>query len=209
MAPLNLQKYRTWPANATGVDMVSASSAQDFTSVSYGSSTPVAALCTGIGTGTGMGQRVGNRVHVHRVKAKFALQAGDNVNNLRIIFFSWKKRPYVPTVADGVAAIFGGITSGSGQYSAPIDDRIVKVYHDSMHSLFYSPVDGSTATSVSHYQDVSIEFKPNKIVEWDSNSTASGLSSDIYLLMISDSGVVANPGATHGYTQLWYTDSAF
>ncbi len=189
--------------------MVSASSAQDFTSVSYGSSTPVAALCTGLATGTGMGQRVGNRVHVHKVKAKFALQAGDNVNNLRIIFFSFKKRPYIPTVADGVAAIFCGVTSASSQYTAPVDDRMINVYHDSTHSLWYAPVDGSSATSVSHYKNVEIMFKPNRIVEWDANSTASGLSSDIYLMMISDSGVVANPGATAGYTQVWYTDAAF
>lgn len=189
--------------------MVSASSAQDFTSVSYGSSTPVAALATGLGTGTGMGQRVGNRVHIHRVKAKYSLQAGDNINNLRIIFFSWKKRPYIPSVADGVAAIFCGVTSSASQYTAPVDDRMVKVYHDSTHSLWYAPVDGSGATSVSHYQNVTIDFKPNRIVEWDANSTASGLSSDIYLLMISDSGVVSNPGATHGYTQIWYTDAAY
>ncbi len=189
------------------MDVVAGVTAQDFSSVSYGSSTVVAALCTGLGTGTGMGNRVGNRICVHRVKGKYALQAGDNVNNIRVIFFSYKKPVTYTSVATLVSSLFCGVTSASTQYTAPIDDRLVNVYHDSLHSLWYAPVDGSTATSVSHYKNLEIEFKPNRIIEWDASSSTSALPNDIYMLMISDSGVVANPGVTAGYTQFWYTDS--
>lgn len=189
------------------MDVVAGTTPQDYSSVSYGSGTIVSALCTGLGTGTGMGTRVGNRICVHKVKGKYAFQAGDNVNNLRVVFFSFKKPVTYTSVANLVSSVFCGNASASTQYTSPIDERLVTVYHDSMHSLWYAPVDGSTATSVSHYKNLDVEFKPNRIIEWDAWSSTSALPNDIYLLMISDSGVVANPGCTAGYTQFWYTDS--
>lgn len=198
------RKYRQYTYTAVGASLTGGG-AQDFSSISYGSSAIVASLCGGIANGTGEGQRVGTQITLKGVQINFALQPGDNTNYLRFLLVSPRKKTDQSSVTAFVQQLLSNTSSGLTQWAAPHAKDTFNIYMDKHFFLRYAPVDGNSAATIPMTRFLNKFIKFNKRISWDV-AAAVNPNSDVFLVAISDSGVAANPGAVAGFVKLWYQD---
>ena len=65
------------------------------------------------------------------------------------------------------------------------------------------PVDGSTSTSVARTRFLKAFVKVNRKIFWDD---AGNINNDVYLIAISDSAAVPNPGVIGGFVNTYFKD---
>jgi len=177
----------------------------NFSSVSYGSAAVVAGLFGAIAQGTGQAQRVGNSIYARGVRIYFPVQAGDNINNLRFICVSPKQgAPIQPTNAQVfIQGVLSNGSIGATQWTYPVDTNRWRVHFDRTFFLNFMPVDGSTSTSVARTRFLKAFVKVNRKIFWDD---AGNINNDVYLIAISDSAAVPNPGVIGGFVNTYFKD---
>lgn len=180
-------------------------SATSFASVSYGSGACVASLCAGIGFGTGEGQRTGTRIQLNSININLNVQNGDDTNYFRLILVRPRGGHDMSSVANFVAQVFTNNTSSGTQYGSPIDTNNYTIYMDKLVYLHRIPLTGTDATGALMNHSFKKFFKLNTPVEFDQTTTFP--DRDFFLIAISDSAAVANPGAVSGFVKLTYTDA--
>lgn len=174
-------------------------------SVGYGSSSTVIGLYGAIASGTTDNTRVGDRITATLVNIKLAFLPADTSNQLRFIMCTARKGiRYQPSdVANFVQNVLSGRPSGSDQWLSPVDTSRYKVYYDKVLNLRKVPFDGASASSVSETHYVKIRKSINKKFTWDEEQQ---ITNDVYLIVLSDSSVVAHPGCIAGYMLAYYKD---
>lgn len=179
-------------------------------SVSYGTGAAIYGLVAAISQGTGDDQRIGNQIMLQNLRFKFAVQAGDNQNQFRLMILRPKKQ-YAsgsPTTQQWIQEILSNNASSTTQFLAPVDTERYIVYYDKVINLRYVPVDGSSATTISETKYLSGNISLKKRVQW-AYSGASGSNlpeTEILVVAISDSVAIPHAGVIAGYARLYYKD---
>jgi len=198
-------KIRQYAHTAVG-SAISGVGTSDYSSVSYGGTSIVSALVGGIANGTGEGQRVGGQITLKGVQVNFALQPGDNTNYLRIMLVSPKRQADLSSVANFVQQVLGNTASSGTQWLGTIDTDLYTVHFNKRYFMSFRPLDGSSATALPYSKFLNKFIRFNKKVKWALNNPVIPIN-DVYLIAISDSAVVTNPGAVAGFVKLWYQDA--
>lgn len=198
------RKYRQYTFSAVGSSLTGGA-AQDFSSIGYGSSSIVASLCGGVANGSGEGQRSGGQITLKGVHINMVFENGDNSNFLRLMLVSPRKKTDQSSVTAFVAQLMSNTASGGTQWLAPHAKDVFNIYFDKKMYLRYAPLDGTSATTVPIPRFVNKFIKFNKKITWDVAAPVNPMN-DVFLVAISDSSVVANPGAVAGFVKLWYLD---
>lgn len=198
-------KIRQYAHTAVG-SAISGVGTSDYSSVSYGGTSIVSALAGGIANGTGEGQRVGGQITLKGVQVNFALQPGDNTNYLRIMLVSPKRQADLSSVANFVQQILGNTASSGTQWLGTIDTDLYTVHFNKRYFMSFRPLDGSSATALPYSKFLNKFIRFNKKVKWALNNPVIPIN-DVYLVAISDSAAITNPGAVAGFVKLWYQDA--
>jgi len=182
----------------------------NFSSISYGSTAIVAGLFGAIAQGVNDGQRIGNSLFARGVNIHMAIQnaSADITNQVRFICFQPKKGMATniqpSSTASFVQSVLSGAASGATQWLQPVDTDRFEVIFDKVYYLKNTAVDGSTSASAVSTRFLRKFIKVNKKIQWDDSGV---VNNDIYLLAISDSAAVPNPGAVAGYVRVYYKDA--
>lgn len=191
--------------NAVGISPISGSSVS-FASVGYDASTIITQLGRGITQGTGDNNRIGNRIKVTGVYVDFYCSCASTTeqNIMRMALIS-PKGQYSPTSVSSLALqIFSNVTTGSTECMQPIDQDIFQVYWNKMK--FMKPYGTFDANYLNYYRYRKfIKFPKGKTLQW--NQGNSQPSNDLFLVAISDSAIVSNPGVLSGYVKVFYRDA--
>lgn len=160
---------------------------------------------SGIPSGPGRLQRVGDQVTLKKITFRYLIQVGatgliaaaDQYNTVRVILFRWNED-------DGAAApvtsnvLNGSVSSNVTLWNFNYDDRqLYHVLYDKTHVVFNTPVWNGSAVTWSH--GVGGTFvSPNTIsmplaskIEFDFDAIPG--TGHIYSLLISDSAFAPNP----------------
>jgi len=197
---LRSQETKETTYSSTGIGGIS------FSSVSYGSSSASCGLFGAIVQGTAASNRIGDRIYARGVNIRLALQAGDPYNNLRFIVFRAKTGTVIQPGLTGtfVQSLLSGVGSSGTQWLQPVDtDRFV-VYYDKTFNLKFMPLDGSTGTSIPQTKFFNKFIKVNRPMQWDRSGS---MNDDVYMVAISDSAGVPNPGAIAGFVRVYFKDA--
>lgn len=178
----------------------------NFASCSYGSGAVVAGLFGAIALGTGSATRIGQKITARGVRVFFPLSAGDTTNNLRIVIVSAKSGvPIQPSVtASFVQMVFSNASSGSTQWTSPVDTHRFRVHYDRTFFLTFDPTDGSTAAVKPRVKFMKTFVKCHRTIFWDDYGN---INNDVYMIAISDSNAIPNPGAIGGFVNAYYKDA--
>jgi len=178
----------------------------NFSTVSYGSGAVVAGLFGAIAQGVGQATRIGNKVVARGVRIFFPLSAADTTNNLRIIIVSAKGgTPIQPSLtANFVSLVLSQASSGTTQWTAPVDTNRFRVHFDRSYFLTFDPTDGSTTAVKPRIKFMKTFVKVNRTILWDDGGN---INNDIYMIAISDSAAIPNPGAIGGFVNVYYKDA--
>lgn len=198
-------KLRQYTYSAVGLN-TAGGAAVNFGAFQYGSGSSVAGLCAGVANGTGEGQRIGNSIILKGAYVNFALQPGDNTNYMRILLVTPKKAADLSSTSAFVQQLLSNTASSGTQWLAPVDTDVFKVYFDKRFWAKFSPVDGSTATSVPQARFIRKFVKFNKKIRWQLSAPVLP-TNDVFLVAISDSAIGADPGAVAGSVKIWYQDA--
>lgn len=162
--------------------------------------------------------RKGSQVNLQSFEMRYDLVVGDTYNNFRVIVFRWYQDDgsIAPTLGDIIDD-----TGGAGyRYLAPYNHQQRSKYHimyDSSsllaNTLSFNSTGSVQSTSNQSSWVESVKLKHFKVVgkklgrktiNFD-GSTTTGLG-HIYVLWISDSNVVPNPGYNY-VSRIMYTDA--
>lgn len=152
----------------------------------------VNSLCD-INQGLGDTERTGDHIVLKRLLFRYQCVAADTSNNVRLLLFTW-----FPSSAPNTGLVLSSIGSAISPYGFPNHDQRAnfRIHKDVMIGL----------STVSDYQrEGIIDLKFSSPVQYvaGSGSTATG---KLYLLYISDSGVVAHPTLTF-VSKVEFTDA--
>lgn len=177
------------------------------TSISYDGGAVYYNLPSGIVTGSGVTNRIGNEIRQKKLSWHLTFTAGDNTNVMRFLIVRSKNVSSVPNSASTMSAnVLSGAT-GATQVHAPVDSLMWDVLHDEYFEVHYAPVDGSTATSVPipHTTKGSVDCG-NCVVRYSQQSSTVLSGRPVVALFVSDSAVVAHPLGI-GYFKLEFADA--
>lgn len=178
-------------------------------SVSFGTGAMVGALCQGIATGATYNAKVGNDIHLKNIEMSFALTSADVYNFMRILLVR-PKGQFVnanPTVTLFTQSLFSGNAASTSQFDCPTDDENFEIWSDDLIPL-QTRVGAASSGSSS---EVLTPYVYNKTVQINRRvryQESLGICDrDFFLVAVSDSSVVAHPGAVSGYVKLRWTDA--
>jgi len=149
-----------------------------------------------IAVGTSDNTRIGNHVHLKRFNLRFQLFGSDATNTFRIIIFKWKDNDFY-TGAPAGTAILSALTGGAGDVLAPYNREVPEAFVILKDMLITS----SQVSDPCISRNISIPLK-GKAQYVGAGTTGLG---KVYMLMLSDSTVVAHPTITY-WSELLYLD---
>jgi len=160
--------------------------------------------------GDGMGQRVGNRIKVKSLEIKGVIASGsensvadDPYNVVRCIIATWNDKQTSPcaTSALGIDSAINNITNGKGYLRRKYYDKFIPLSVASScgtdNDKFVPNLKGF------HYYK---RFKKPLFIQFTSD-TNDYPNQTLAISMVSDSGVVLNPGFVNGYISMRYEDA--
>lgn len=194
-----------YPYTAVGIDPITGT-APSFTSVGYNSSSVIAQLCRGILQGTADNQRIGNKITLKGVYLNFmcTCASATEPNVLRFMIVR-PKGQYSNTSTSALAfQILSSQTTGSTECLQPIDTDAFTVYADI--TKFMKPFATYDANYLQYYKIKKfIKFPKGLSMQW--SQANSQPDRDLFLMAISDSGILPNAGAVLGFVKLYYKDA--
>lgn len=178
----------------------------NFSSVGYGTSSVVCGLFGAITQAITQQGRIGSKIYARGVRIFLPIQAGDTINQLRFIIVSPKQgTPVFPSVPGQFASSVLSASSSSGQqWSYPVDTNRWRVHLDKTFFLTFDPVDGNSSAVKARTKFLKAFVKVNRSMVWDD---ANFITNDVYMLAISDSGAIPNPGAIGGFVTCYFKDA--
>lgn len=178
-----------------------------FVSVGYGSTSCVSGLFGAITQGTGDGQRVGNALYARGINIRLAFQPGDSTNYLRFLVVQ-PKGMGTPTQPSSVATFVSNVLSGAGsavnQWLQPVDTDRWTVLLDKNYFMKFQSLEGNNATTTPTTRFLNKFIKVNRKIQWDRQSI---INNDVYVLALSDSAAIPNPGTVAGFVRCYYQDA--
>lgn len=151
--------------------------------------TPFSIDLIDLGSGAGASERMGNRVTVTGYHAKLTMNAGDGINNVRIIIYI----PKNPTA-----------TLSTLTYSQAIDLDSYTVLHDKIYPV------SNTAGMYSRYFTISKKFnkkgKAGMHVHFSGTGSTDFEKNRLRLYVVGDSGAIPDPYLA-GHIRVYYKDS--
>lgn len=162
-----------------------------------------------IAQGTADGQRIGNQITMRGIRYYFPIQnaVGERINHVRVLYvMPHRYFPDSGTAATITSDVFG---TASWNMFSPVNTDKYKVLLDKF--LYFRNVSnaGSTADSNPETKLIKGFLKINKKIQYDYEgiSGATRPDQEVYLLAISDSTAIPNPGALGGYSRVFYKDA--
>lgn len=180
--------------------------AGNFSSISYGTSSIVAGLFSGIAQGIDENQRIGRKIIVKGVHIRFAIQGNDAFNHVRLMLVSPKGTMNYDTFASQSAftqAIMNNTAPSTTQYLSPIDTNVFNVHWDRVYTTYPRETSDGVFTSVPFLIKKFIKF--NKPVTWTVGNNNQA-QNEVFLVGISDSVAIGHPGVITGFVRVFYTD---
>lgn len=181
-----------------------------FGSISYGATAALSGLFGAIAQGSTNSTRIGNSIYARGVNINMAFQnaSADVTNQLRILLVQPHKgmaSPYQPNlVSTFIQSVLSGNPSGATQWLSPVDTNRWQVLLDKTYYLKNTAVDGNTGSSAVSTRFLRKFIKINKKIQWDESNV---INNDVYLIGISDSAAIPNPGAVGGFVKVYYKDA--
>lgn len=108
------------------------------------------------------------------------------------------------STASFVQSVLSGAPSGATQWLQPVDTDRFEVLLDKVYYLKNTAVDGSSSASAVSTRFLRKFIPINKKIQWDDSGQ---INNDVYVIAISDSAAVPNPGAVAGYIRVYYKDA--
>jgi len=149
-----------------------------------------------IAVGTTDNTRIGNHVHLKHLNLRFQVFGSDATNNYRIILFKWKDNDFYTGVPVGTA-ILAALTGSAGDVLAPYNREIPDNFVILKDLLFNT----SQVADPIVTRNISIPLRGK--VQYV-GATTNG-TNKIYMMMLSDSSVIAHPTITY-WAELLYLD---
>ncbi len=175
-----------------------------FSSFSYDSGIGVFNVCTNIAQGSAYNQRLGNDVRLQRLKAKMFIAPGDSFNCVRVLVIASKGLVTSATTSTFAAQVFSGVT-GAAQTTAPVDPLSFDVLHDELLTPHFRPVDGNTSASVGVPETVMLDVSLGGRLVTYNQSGGAFAGKPVWLLLVSDSAAVPNPGCSQAGIEVQFT----
>jgi len=160
---------------------------------------------TGIASGSGRVQRVGDLVTVKKLSFRYVVQVGatgliaaaDQYNTVRVIVFRWLEddgavAPVTSNILSGLAS--SNVTLQNYNYD---DKQLYQVLHDKTHVVFNTPIWNGSAAQWQHGVEgtfvtpETVEYKMNSPIEFDFDNIQG--TGHLYVLLVSDSAFTPNP----------------
>jgi len=151
---------------------------------------------SGIAQGTTLTQRIGNSIDPYRMIMRVILTLGDSTNITRLILFRFSA-DRIPVIADLL---------DTTNIASPNQNYVPEYYERKQATVIwdktFSMVDEANSAQHVFTKNIKLNFK----TQFTGNLGTSYGANQLYLLGISNSGVVPNPGVIFE-TTLLYTDS--
>lgn len=150
--------------------------------------------------GTGVNNRIGNKIKMCGFRIRGFLQAGDDLPCRVRIILAYTTNDFDPT------------SPGIGLYDDVRGlqiEGIKKIAFDKYYSFDADTIDNQgTPVTTYKYGDKKIElnFKPRGVVNYTGAGTDTEMDLKLCLMMLSDDGDSVYPGFTHGEWTLWFKD---
>jgi hypothetical protein len=160
------------------------------------SSTAFVQDLSAIAIGTDDNTRIGNHVHLKRSNFRFRLDGADPTNTFRIILFKWKDNDFY-TGNPAASAILANLSAGAGDVVMPYNRETPGSY--TIIKDFFLTTSATGENTVTRYVSIPLSGK----IQY-TGATTNGLNK-IFLLLLSDSTVIAHPTITW-FHELLYTD---
>lgn len=180
-------------------------------SIGNGSTTtPLAYEITRISTGTGLENKEGSQIQVTgvRVKGLLAQAAVGESNRIRCLVFSLKNPPgyTVRTFANLAAKLWGSASTTADWLYNPVIPHETKVYWDHTWVMTGSrnPTNFLECVKVDKWLNI------RKKIQYTKDGATAGASeaqNPIFVVWLSDSSAVPNPGFEGGLMRIYYRDS--
>lgn len=174
-----------------------------FSSVSFGSSSAIAGMVSGIGSGSLDGARVGASLYLKSIRFQFTASPGDNTNIMRFMIVRPKRQAIGTSTSVIIQSLMSNYASSAQQVGGAIDTNLWHVYYDKTFTLRYGPLDGATSTQIPLQKIISGHVKTNVKMNFDQSGAVSG---EVYAIALSDSSAVSHPGFVNGFIRLRYYD---
>lgn len=177
-------KYVDWNFASTAIDAT-------------GATTDLCAIAQGVT----QSQRVGNSIRLLSVKINGSVYAGDTVNVVRFIFWSYKMNSgnATPTIVFPLSVGSSGATAQPDSQYNFAQKKIYKILHDRQFCV---------STAANPLESFIARFNvPSKVAELDFNppSLTTG-TNHVFLSVVSDSAVATHPYFL-GTIRLFFTDA--
>lgn len=172
-----------------------------FSSFSYDSGVGICNLMTNIAQGSGLNQRIGNDVRLHRLRGTLFIAPGDNYNCVRVLIVASKGLQVSSTTSTFTQQVFSGIT-GAAQVAAPVDELSFDVLFDKKIVPFFRPIDGNSSATVGVPEVVNFDVNlGNRLVTYNQGATGNS-GKPVWLILVSDSAAVAHAGCVQAGLRL-------
>lgn len=180
----------------------------NFGSFNYGASSALVGCFGSIANGTLENQRIGNRIFARGVYIYFAMQPGDNSNDVRLLVVQpTRSAGATPIPASQTATFVNSVMSNSAsnsqQYLQPVDTDRWTVLYDKCFNLRYLPLGGSSADTVPQTKIIRKYIKVNRTLQWDDTGN---MNNDVYIIGLSNSAAIPNPGNVAGFIKSYFKD---
>lgn len=153
---------------------------------------------TYIAQGTGVGQRVGDKISIKRIQLKVTVTAGDGLNTYRILMVRFGHCPTANLGIQNVLENYNNITpfqimsffkrNAPSKYEILWDSGVQSVVGNaSSSSLPY------TSRTIKNYNVVR-KYKKGKLVQYSGNGPSTETNGFIYVVAVSDSAVIPHVG---------------
>jgi len=171
---------------------------------SFGSGAAIAAISStaavidlsAVAIGTDDNTRIGNHIHLKRSNLRFRLDGSDPTNTYRVILFKWKDNDFY-TGAPPASSILANLSAGAGDVVMPYNRETPGSF--TIIKDFFVTTSQTGEGTITRYVSIPLSGK----VQY-TGITTNGLNK-IYLLLLSDSTVIAHPTITW-FHELLYTD---
>lgn len=171
-------------------------------SIDYNGSSSIFSLTNLLTRGTGENQFVGDAISPTRLRLKWAVQAKDSTNLIRVII--------TQNIAGGGTPTVGTLLEAAGTVNTPLSpyNNDYKGTYKVLFDEFYATCGDASSgyTSTSHISgDITIPiYKLRKIMFLTGSTTVS--VGGLYVIFVSDSSVVTPPIGQY-YSRLYYRDA--
>lgn len=153
---------------------------------------------TYIGQGTGVGQRVGDKIMIKRIQLKVTVTVGDGLNTYRILMVRFG---HCPTANLGIQNVLENYNNTTPFQIMSFFKRNAPSKYEILWDSGVQSVVGNASTNTLPYTSRTIKnynvvrkYKKGKLVQYSASGPSTETNGFIYVVAVSDSAIAPNLG---------------